>query len=173
MTVNSHFTINHVVLAVSDVVLGVNVVTFNVCYCHELCCLVRCFLSAAYDSVTNENVAIKKLSRPFQNVTHAKRAYREFVLMKLVNHKNVRVLCRLLSSHSLLIGVYKYISDLCPRTCLSAVFWWVECGWKWWVVVDLSGQDTDACCAEEHCAIYQLCRSTSLRLCDMNIVSAL
>lgn len=42
---------------------------------------------AAYDSVTGQNVAIKKLSRPFQNVTHAKRAYREFVLMKLVNHK--------------------------------------------------------------------------------------
>ena len=49
---------------------------------------VVCF-SAAYDTVTNQNVAIKKLSRPFQNVTHAKRAYREFVLMKLVNHKNV------------------------------------------------------------------------------------
>ena len=32
---------------------------------------------------------IKKLSRPFQNVTHAKRAYREFKLMKLVNHKNI------------------------------------------------------------------------------------
>ena len=45
--------------------------------------------SAAYDSVTQQNVAIKKLSRPFQNVTHAKRAYREFKLMKLVNHKNV------------------------------------------------------------------------------------
>ena len=38
----------------------------------------------------NTNVAIKKLSRPFQNVTHAKRAYREFKLMKIVNHKNVR-----------------------------------------------------------------------------------
>ena len=36
-----------------------------------------------------QNVAIKKLSRPFQNVTHAKRAYREFKLMKLVNHKNI------------------------------------------------------------------------------------
>jgi len=45
--------------------------------------------SAAYDTVTAQNVAIKKLSRPFQNVTHAKRAYREFKLMKLVNHKNV------------------------------------------------------------------------------------
>ena len=49
--------------------------------------------SAAYDSVTQQNVAIKKLSRPFQNVTHAKRAYREFKLMKLVNHKNVST-CR-------------------------------------------------------------------------------
>lgn len=47
------------------------------------------FSSASYDTITGNNVAIKKLSRPFQNVTHAKRAYREFVLMKLVNHKNV------------------------------------------------------------------------------------
>lgn len=44
---------------------------------------------AAIDNQTDTNVAIKKLSRPFQNVTHAKRAYREFVLMKLVNHKNI------------------------------------------------------------------------------------
>ncbi|TMW47519.1 hypothetical protein DOY81_007401 [Sarcophaga bullata] len=44
---------------------------------------------AAYDTITEQNVAIKKLSRPFQNVTHAKRAYREFKLMKLVNHKNI------------------------------------------------------------------------------------
>lgn len=44
---------------------------------------------AAYDTLTQQNVAIKKLSRPFQNVTHAKRAYREFKLMKLVNHKNI------------------------------------------------------------------------------------
>lgn len=44
---------------------------------------------AAIDNVKQSSVAIKKLSRPFQNVTHAKRAYREFVLMKLVNHKNI------------------------------------------------------------------------------------
>ncbi|CAI9735544.1 stress-activated protein kinase JNK isoform X1 [Octopus vulgaris] len=44
---------------------------------------------AAIDNVKQISVAIKKLSRPFQNVTHAKRAYREFVLMKLVNHKNI------------------------------------------------------------------------------------
>ena len=46
-------------------------------------------MCAAYDAVTGQNCAIKKLSRPFQNVTHAKRAYREFKLMKLVNHKNI------------------------------------------------------------------------------------
>lgn len=54
---------------------------------YELIVIPAC--SAAYDSVTQQSVAIKKLSRPFQNVTHAKRAYREFKLMKLVNHKNV------------------------------------------------------------------------------------
>ncbi|KAM4636139.1 mitogen-activated protein kinase 8 isoform 3-T3 [Discoglossus pictus] len=44
---------------------------------------------SAYDSVLERHVAIKKLSRPFQNQTHAKRAYRELVLMKCVNHKNI------------------------------------------------------------------------------------
>ncbi|NXX85232.1 MK08 kinase, partial [Urocolius indicus] len=47
---------------------------------------------AAYDAILDRNVAIKKLSRPFQNQTHAKRAYRELVLMKCVNHKNVSFL---------------------------------------------------------------------------------
>lgn len=45
--------------------------------------------SSAYDQILERNVAIKKLSRPFQNQTHAKRAFRELVLMKCVNHKNV------------------------------------------------------------------------------------
>uniref|UniRef100_A0A671EHI9 Stress-activated protein kinase JNK n=1 Tax=Rhinolophus ferrumequinum TaxID=59479 RepID=A0A671EHI9_RHIFE len=44
---------------------------------------------AAYDAILERNVAIKKLSRPFQNQTHAKLAYRELVLMKCVNHKNI------------------------------------------------------------------------------------
>ncbi|CAO2639165.1 Mitogen-activated protein kinase 10 [Lemmus lemmus] len=58
------------------------------------CCVLKSGLllnlySAAYDAVLDRNVAIKKLSRPFQNQTHAKRAYRELVLMKCVNHKNI------------------------------------------------------------------------------------
>lgn len=44
---------------------------------------------AAYDEILKQNVAIKKLSKPFQNTTHAKRAYREFCIMRLVNHKNI------------------------------------------------------------------------------------
>eukprot|EP00795_Rhopilema_esculentum_P008480 gene8480-14474_t len=44
---------------------------------------------SATDTVLKQKVAIKKLSRPFQNVTHAKRAYRELVLLKITNHKNI------------------------------------------------------------------------------------
>ncbi|GAA6088980.1 mitogen-activated protein kinase 9 isoform X1 [Tachysurus ichikawai] len=39
--------------------------------------------------LTKPESAVKKLSRPFQNQTHAKRAYRELVLLKCVNHKNI------------------------------------------------------------------------------------
>ena len=45
--------------------------------------------SSAYDEVRKERVAIKKLVKPFQNETYAKRAFRELRLMKMVNHKNV------------------------------------------------------------------------------------
>ncbi|KER23908.1 kinase domain protein [Opisthorchis viverrini] len=47
------------------------------------------YVVSAYDLVLQQEVAIKKLARPFQNVTQAKRAYRELVLMRLVNHKNI------------------------------------------------------------------------------------
>ncbi|XP_072050479.1 stress-activated protein kinase JNK-like isoform X2 [Amphiura filiformis] len=54
---------------------------------------------AAYDTEINQKVAIKKLSRPFQNVTHAKRAYREFLLMKMCNHKNIIGLLNVFTPH--------------------------------------------------------------------------
>lgn len=50
-----------------------------------------CVTSSALDSDLGVPVAVKKLCRPFQNQTHAKRAYRELVLLKCVNHKNVRL----------------------------------------------------------------------------------
>lgn len=65
------------------------------CYCYGTVDVFIIFFSnssSAYDHNLERNVAIKKLSRPFQNQTHAKRAYRELVLMKCVNHKNVSLL---------------------------------------------------------------------------------
>lgn len=77
---------------------------YNPCVCHDC--------SAAYDAILDRNVAIKKLSRPFQNQTHAKRAYRELVLMKCVNHKNVsfmqgvRLVFRFVQKKILILGVF-------------------------------------------------------------------
>ena len=48
--------------------------------------------SSAMDTERGERVAIKKLVKPFQNETYAKRAFRELRLMKMVNHKNVSIL---------------------------------------------------------------------------------
>uniref|UniRef100_A0A8C4SMU0 mitogen-activated protein kinase n=1 Tax=Erpetoichthys calabaricus TaxID=27687 RepID=A0A8C4SMU0_ERPCA len=44
---------------------------------------------SAVNTITNEKVAIKKLHRPFQSETFAKRAYRELCLLKHMKHENV------------------------------------------------------------------------------------
>lgn len=46
-------------------------------------------VASALDTISGRQIAIKKLSRPFQNVTHAKRAHREIILMRAVRHKNI------------------------------------------------------------------------------------
>ena len=48
-----------------------------------------CFYSSATDNETGNQVAIKKLSRPFQTVMHAKRSFRELKLLRHMNHENV------------------------------------------------------------------------------------
>lgn len=55
------------------------------------CCLLTCLLpsSSAIDKRSGEKVAIKKLSRPFQSEIFAKRAYRELLLLKHMQHENV------------------------------------------------------------------------------------
>uniref|UniRef100_A0A1X7SI95 Protein kinase domain-containing protein n=1 Tax=Amphimedon queenslandica TaxID=400682 RepID=A0A1X7SI95_AMPQE len=59
-------------------------------------------VNSAKDSVRGERIAIKKLVKPFQNETYAKRAFRELKLMKMVNHKNVIGLLNLFSpAHSI------------------------------------------------------------------------
>ena len=47
--------------------------------------------SAAIDVETGNKVALKKLARPFQSTVHAKRAYREIRLMKLLTRPNTNV----------------------------------------------------------------------------------
>jgi len=44
---------------------------------------------SAVDKRSGNQVAIKKLSRPFQSVMHAKRAYREIRLLRHMKHENV------------------------------------------------------------------------------------
>ncbi|KAI6079121.1 Mitogen-activated protein kinase [Aix galericulata] len=42
----------------------------------------------AYDTKTRQKVAVKKLSRPFQSLIHARRTYRELRLLKHMKHEN-------------------------------------------------------------------------------------
>nr|ARR97155.1 p38 mitogen-activated protein kinase [Haliotis discus discus] len=44
---------------------------------------------SATDTTTNKQVAIKKLARPFQTETHAKRAYREIRMLRHFHHENI------------------------------------------------------------------------------------
>lgn len=46
-------------------------------------------ISAADDIQFERKAAIKKLARPFQSATHAKRTYREFKLLKHMKHDNI------------------------------------------------------------------------------------
>jgi p38 MAP kinase len=45
----------------------------------------------AVDTVTGKDVAIKKMLRPFQSETHAKRTYRELELLMHLNHQDAQV----------------------------------------------------------------------------------
>lgn len=49
-------------------------------------------ISKAMDTETRRRVAIKKLDRPFRNSLSARRALREFQIMKIVNHQNASVI---------------------------------------------------------------------------------
>ena len=71
-----------------------------------------CSLSSASDSKTGEKVAIKKLVKPFQNETYAKRAFRELRLMKMVHHKNVSIGTLMY----VYMHVYMHVPDYCT-TC--------------------------------------------------------
>uniref|UniRef100_A0A8C8CHR4 mitogen-activated protein kinase n=1 Tax=Oncorhynchus tshawytscha TaxID=74940 RepID=A0A8C8CHR4_ONCTS len=44
---------------------------------------------SSYDVKSGQKMAVKKLSRPFQSIIHAKRTYRELRLLKHMKHENV------------------------------------------------------------------------------------
>lgn len=72
---------------------------------HDACV----FSSSAYDEVTMQMVAVKKLSRPFQSIIHAKRTYRELRLLKHMKHENVSfALSSVLSFPSVCLSVCLY-----------------------------------------------------------------
>lgn len=45
--------------------------------------------SSARDQLTNQNVAVKKIMKPFSTPVLAKRTYRELKLLKHLRHENV------------------------------------------------------------------------------------
>ncbi|TRY60111.1 hypothetical protein DNTS_012010 [Danionella cerebrum] len=59
--------------------------------CDTRVCLpsVRVLMDQSVDEKTGFKVAVKKLSRPFQSIIHAKRTYRELRLLKHMKHENV------------------------------------------------------------------------------------
>ncbi|XP_036806709.1 mitogen-activated protein kinase 14A isoform X2 [Oncorhynchus mykiss] len=51
-------------------------------------CWSACY-GSSYDVKSGQKMAVKKLSRPFQSIIHAKRTYRELRLLKHMKHENV------------------------------------------------------------------------------------
>lgn len=67
--------------------------------------------SSAIDMETGLKVAVKKLSRPFQSIVHAKRTYRELQLLKHMKHENVSEL-----------SLFNLIRLLRAKPCRSLLF---------------------------------------------------
>eukprot|EP00069_Balaena_mysticetus_P022548 bmy_03361T0 len=94
------------------------------------------------------NVAVKKLSRPFQNQTHAKRAYRELVLLKCVNHKNIISLLNVFTPQKTLeeFQDVPLKAKIIPYKCLgktSYLFTLASAVTRWYLVMEL--MDANLC----------------------------
>ncbi|NXT10907.1 MK11 kinase, partial [Prunella fulvescens] len=65
---------------------------------------------SAYDTKTRQKVAVKKLSRPFQSLIHARRTYRELRLLKHMKHENVKFMfCHSVLVFSSLLYFHRYL----------------------------------------------------------------
>lgn len=65
------------------------------------------------DTKSYQKVAVKKLSRPFQSIIHAKRTYRELRLLKHMKHENVSGLRALKLCGTAFFPAVKLLSKLC------------------------------------------------------------
>lgn len=68
-------------------------------------------------------VAVKKLSRPFQSIIHAKRTYRELRLLKHMKHENVSF-----PQFSPLTFSNPSVPTPCECSCISC---WEDCKFSW------------------------------------------
>lgn len=74
--------------------------------------------SSARDQLTNQNVAVKKIMKPFSTPVLAKRTYRELKLLKHLRHENV---CAFLAAFLSFLPLAAYCVSLmltAPR-CLT------------------------------------------------------
>ncbi len=57
-------------------------------YC-DIILFLNTLISSAFDNNCNDLVVLKKLTRPFESKQHARRTYREIILLKHVSHHNI------------------------------------------------------------------------------------
>ncbi|KAE8349118.1 kinase-like domain-containing protein [Aspergillus coremiiformis] len=82
---------------------------------------------SAYDQITLQHVAVKKMMNPFANSSIAKRTYREVKLLKQLRHENLIRLCDIfispLEDIVLMPGLARYLVTELLGTDLSRLLW--------------------------------------------------
>lgn len=76
--------------------------------------------SSVIDMKAYQKLAVKKLSRPFQSIIHAKRTYRELRLLKHMKHENVSCLRARNCVGLHFFSPVKLLSKLCSLSCRNA-----------------------------------------------------
>jgi p38 MAP kinase len=76
---------------------------------------------SARDQLTNQNVAIKKIMKPFSTPVLAKRTYRELKLLKHLRHENIISLNDIFISP--LEDLYDYLSSCFAVRCVEMLTW--------------------------------------------------
>lgn len=81
------------------------------------------FVSAAVNSETHEQVAIKKIGNAFDNIVDAKRTLREIKLLRHMEHENVSAhLCVLLQSEYMVFQIHNIFLVILKHLCQCVIF---------------------------------------------------